>query len=319
VADPANVLDRSSLGDSADGCVRRVALSLLGKAQNAAKSVRVSAESGEDDSAADDDSLHDFRVGLRRLRSWLRAFEPSLRRSVKPRHKRRLRSIIRATNSARDASVQVTWMDSHGDDVAETSRAGYDVMRTRLGKQRAEGLERISDALDRFDRLAPKLKRRLEDHTDSFGVVVSEAIVEAADKLDNALSRISHWDDITREHRARIAAKRLRYLIEPVAHLADGGDAIVDSLKSLQDLLGDLHDVQVFSSEIGRAAKKGSDDTKPGLDDLAKRSEDRGRAIYAEIDRDWLNGAADAFFERVRSFARDLSAFHNQQTSGATA
>ena len=302
-----DALDTSTLRESSDSGIRIVALSLLSKAEEAAEAFHASADSFHEGSAAGDDALHDFRVALRRLRSWLRAFAPSLRRSLRRKHQRRLRSIVRSTNAARDAAVQSTWLSTH-DSEAETSKlAGYEVMKARLGRQRGKSLRRVVDAVDEFERLAPTLKRRLDGDDELFGAIVAEAILDAADALERSLSRIRSWDDVLREHSARIAAKRLRYLIEPVAKLVEGGDAIVESLKTLQDLFGDLHDVQVFSSELARASRKSTEETKPGLTDLSERTEARGKALYEDIERHWLNGASAPFFERVREFAKELA------------
>ena len=300
-------LDRTTLGESSDIGIRLVALSLLAAAEDAAAAFDASADGFREGSAAGDDSLHDFRVGLRRLRSWLRGFERSFRPSLRRRHLRRLRSIVRATNVARDAAVQSTWMGSHGQEIEISRQAGYEVMRSRLNRQRTKGVNRVLGAVDTFHRLAPKLKRRLDVNAELFGTILSDAILDAAAALEKSLSRIRGWDDARREHRARIAAKRLRYLIEPVAKLAEGGDAIVESLKSLQDLFGDLHDIQVFSSELKRASRKSTAETEPGLTDLSEKAQSRAKALYEEIERDWLNGAAASFFERVHNFAGELS------------
>ena len=302
-----DALDTSTLRESSDTGIRLIALSLLAKAEEAADAFHGTADSFQEGAAAGDDALHDFRVALRRLRSWLRAFAPTLRPSVRRKHQRRLRSIVRSTNAARDAAVQSTWLSTHDSETEASRRAGYEVMKARLGKQRGKALRRVLDAVGDFERLAPKLKHRLDGHAEFFGTIVSEAILDAADALEKSLSRIRGWDDARREHRARIAAKRLRYLIEPVAKLAQGGDAIIESLKTLQDLLGDLHDVQVFSSELARASRKSTEETQPGLADLSDRTEARGKALYQDIERDWLNGASAPFFERVRMFANELS------------
>ncbi|HZK77339.1 MAG TPA: CHAD domain-containing protein, partial [Gemmatimonadaceae bacterium] len=99
------MLEHSALQESADRGIRTVALTLLATAEDAGKALHASADSVRDGAAADDDLLHDFRVALRRLRSWLRAFDSSLGDTVRRKHERRLRSIVRSTNAARDATV----------------------------------------------------------------------------------------------------------------------------------------------------------------------------------------------------------------------
>ncbi|HXO43797.1 MAG TPA: CHAD domain-containing protein, partial [Thermoanaerobaculia bacterium] len=80
-----------------------------------------------------------------------------------------------------------------------------------------------------------------------------------AAKLERRLRRVIAADDVERAHAARISAKRLRYLADPLAQLvaAAHGQArageLVHGLKGLQDLLGELHDAHVLESELAAA------------------------------------------------------------------
>src|ERR1700739_69868 len=58
----------------------------------------------------DTEALHDFRVAVRRLRSWLRAYRPYLGDSVRDKNRRRLRAVARATSLARDTEVHLQWL-----------------------------------------------------------------------------------------------------------------------------------------------------------------------------------------------------------------
>ena len=44
---------------------------------------------------------------------------------------------------------------------------------------------------------------------------------------------------------ARIAAKRLRYLLEGVEDVSTGAAGLIEELKALQDTLGQLHEVVI--------------------------------------------------------------------------
>ena len=57
------------------------------------------------------DALHDLRVAMRRLRSWLRAFRPELSDTVKGRTRRRLRELATLTGEARDAEVALAFIE----------------------------------------------------------------------------------------------------------------------------------------------------------------------------------------------------------------
>jgi CHAD domain-containing protein len=80
---------------------RLVALTLLDAAAAARRKL---------DEGVDPEALHDFRVALRRLRSWLRAFRPHLKGSVRGKERRRLQALADATGASRDAEVHLEWL-----------------------------------------------------------------------------------------------------------------------------------------------------------------------------------------------------------------
>jgi CHAD domain-containing protein len=64
-------------------------------------------------------------------------------------------------------------------------------------------------------------------------------------------------DKASQVHQLRIAAKRLRYLIETLSQMGYGDVArAVEWLKAIQDRLGELHDVEAFGEEIVRVAAR---------------------------------------------------------------
>jgi len=125
--------------------------------------------------------------------------------------------------------------------------------------------------------------------------------------LREQLSQIHSADDEDEAHRARIAAKRLRYVFEPVARSVVDGRAIIDTFRSLQDSLGDLHDVHVFSAELRSAIDDSDGATRDGLMHLAQRLDERGTMAYATVEGEWLHGASAPLFRGLASLATDLA------------
>ncbi len=78
------------------------------------------------------------------------------------------------------------------------------------------------------------------------------------------LDRVESLENEAEAHAARIAGKRLRYLLEPLRDEARAASPLVEDLKSLQDGLGELHDASTLEAEardaepplpaVGRAA-----------------------------------------------------------------
>src|SRR5207253_2675840 len=78
-------------------------------------------------------------------------------------------------------------------------------------------------------------------------------------------------------HAARIRVKRARYLLEPVVREAKPAAAVVRRLKQVQQLLGDLHDLQVVIVRLGDAAAEAAAQRTRRLYELAVGG-DRGAA-----------------------------------------
>lgn len=304
--------DERVLLEPADRGVRLVALSLLADARKAAR--KLSHARDDDDR---DDALHDFRVAVRRFRSWLRAFTPWVDDVVSRKRRKRLGEIADATGAARDAAVHLEWLRSERRLMGHRQRIGEAWLRDRLDRRRNDGMEGALEAAADFDAMAPKLERGLasyrravlpRDTPSPFGVVVAERLREETKSLRQQLSAIRNANDADHAHRARIAAKRLRYVFESVADSIVDGEAIIETLRSLQDSLGDLHDVHVFTTEVLEATEEeGNAGASPGLLRLVRRLEQRGAKAYAEVEGEWLHGAGAPLYAGLRDLAEEVA------------
>ena len=86
---------------------------------------------------ASEEALHDFRVAVRRLRTWLRAFKRELSPAVTRRTRRALRSIVRTTNLGRDSAVQLEWLRDRRHRFTIAEREGVDWLAAQLERKRA--------------------------------------------------------------------------------------------------------------------------------------------------------------------------------------
>jgi len=206
---------------------------------------------------ADEHALHDFRVALRRLRSTLRAYRDYTNRWLPRKLRRRARKLSRATNVARDSEVQADWLRSVRVRIRPHERPGYQwLLGTLDGRVRVAYQEmRAADIPGHFRKFDAKLRRRLagdarQTGSEPFGCALEKRLREAGAELDAHLQRIGSHADEAEAHQARIAAKRLRYLLEPASEALPRGAAAVRELKQLQDLLGEIHDTQVMEQTL---------------------------------------------------------------------
>src|SRR5947207_207646 len=235
------VTDETILREPVDRGVRLVAMSLLDDAQKAGdKLTGLSKELADGDSAADE-ALHDFRVSIRRLRSWVRAFKPWIRDDLSRKQRRRLGGIADATRTIRDATVHLEWVRKERPALSARQRVGQTWLSERVEAERRDGADQALAAAADFAPRVRKLARRLESYRASvsevdgkkrFGAVYAERLLKESKKLHRRLAGVHRFTDVKAAHRARIAAKSLRYIAEPISDLLRDGDAIIETLKT---------------------------------------------------------------------------------------
>lgn len=326
--------------------VRLIALAYLDEAAGALVRLK-DAEDGE--------ALHDFRVALRRLRTTLRAYRPLLEGSVPRRVRRRLREVADGTNAARDAEVALAWLRPLEAEFLPRERVGLHWLFERIEHARTKDRPRaLAVARRSFAGVERKLRRGLLVYRRTvvmrgtvpeqrFGSVAGTTLLDQANRLDAGLATVDAQDEEP-VHRARIAAKRLRYEIEPVAEGLIGGGNLVRRLKQLQDLLGELHDLFELEDEVRRAMEAAAVaradrlweltlDTEPesaavraaqrrrqnpGLLAVARRSRARRRILFGQLRTEWL-GKSEAWSQGIQLAIAPLMARSGPARAPATA
>ena len=263
------VLPPDLLSRPAEEAARRIALGWLAEAR--AASARL-------DDPDDAEALHDFRVAIRRLRSTLRAWRSELAGSVPGKLRRALRALQQATGEGRDAEVALAWLG-------------------RLTERLA--LMPTVTSLD--DRLAPRAE------VPRFGSALASRARDGTGALGRRLAAVGSVQDRAACHAARMAGKRLRYLLEPLRQEASVAP-LIERCKALQDLLGDLNDSHVLDDEIAKARADAPAGALPGLEALAALVRARADALFARLRDEWLGGGAAALAAAVDSLAGELEA-----------
>jgi len=253
---------------------------------------------------ADAEALHDFRVAIRRLRVTVGAYT-ALHDGVSRKTRRRLRKLARATNAARDAEVQLAWFRNRSARFTPAQRGALAPVRARIRAwRRREQIRSHTKLLRRFEKLDRKLRQRLttlessgSDHHAHFGATAAAALVRHADDLSARLGAVTSVSQAppAELHATRIAAKKLRYLLEPLQAGVPSAHVLLKRLKQLQDLLGAINDAHVLSDELDRAGVSAATDVLRV--ELA--------SLFTTLQSDWSKAGPD-LQRAVAAAARQL-------------
>jgi CHAD domain-containing protein len=305
---PPDLLTRSSRESS-----RILALSYLDEISLAEQRL------GENENT---DALHDFRVGLRRLRSASSAYRKPLEGSVTGKMRRQIRRLARATNAGRDTEVQLDWLRHRAGVLAPEDGPGYYWLLGRLEERKEQAFARdLADVTTRFADTGQKFRRSLgilrieltngrTQHEPTFGEATGEMIRLQVARVREGLGRIREAADIEQVHRTRIALKRLRYLIEPVVRHSRRARALVRRFKEAQDLLGEYHDLHVLLASVAslRAGLSADDRgaVEPGLITVARHAEEGAAAAFQRFQEVWGGELGSRILTRADEVGSEL-------------
>jgi CHAD domain-containing protein len=306
----------------------------------------------------DDEALHDFRVALRRLRTHLETHRDHLGKRRANKLRKRLSELVSATNLSRDYEVQRDWLERQirSDTVSPSQREGLGLILTEFCGNGQNGANRMDLAPIRkhFAEIGERFRKQrwsVPEHGGSqdapirsVSVVTQAALRKHAAKLRGQLNEIDSVDSVRATHRARLAVKRLRYILEPLSKAIPDAREVIVELKAMQDTLGALRDLQILQMQIALAAGFGSrvgelSDEPPALEPTATPAsppsqttflEDQAREtleagldyMRLEAQREfngfrerWLDGRAESLVQRIEGIADALQA---SQASRAT-
>lgn len=192
------------------------------------------------------DPVHDLRVALRRCRAiaeGIRTIDPD------PRWRKMRKSakeLFKSLGELRDVQVLEEWVKQLApqDDAAKERLLAY------FAQREAELKVHAGEALIAFDtdvwlRWARALESRVRKHpvnSHVFQVVALEKL-QAATDLQQVAMRTRSKASL---HAVRIGLKRLRYVVENF--LPEFDERWRGDLKQLQDVLGEVHDLDVLSA-----------------------------------------------------------------------
>ncbi len=214
-------------------------------------------------------AIHDLRVATRRLQQALDLMFPSPRPGEIRKLRKRLKRCRSALSEVRNYDVLLDRVESSLAHKRTARRQARSAIRDYLAARRAARLEKALHKLttanlsEVYARMKEFLLRGGEawaasgnagSHTEEknlteghFHALIGESLKGVWGTLDEQIARSRHKPQAAALHRVRIAAKRLRYLVEILhAFGVSGAPEVLIWLRNLQKHLGHWHDLVVF-------------------------------------------------------------------------
>jgi CHAD domain-containing protein len=233
-----------------------------------------------------------LRVGIRRLRSTLRAFRGLLRRRRALRFDRELRRTLRALGAARDWDV---FLGSRVAPVLRRAASRRHALEQQSVRRILAGVQFKSVTRNAAAWSRSKPWRAASDPCEALAAFGARALQRLYGALCRRAAGID-WADAERRHRVRIRLKRLRYGCEcfAEAYPQDVAEPLLRRLRALQRLLGELNDIQVQRRLLRELARDAS------MASSAERArhgfEERERRLIRNLRKAWSK------FEAVRPY-----------------
>jgi triphosphatase len=248
----------------------------------------------------DPEYLHQLRVGLRRLRSTLRAFHSLLRRRKAAEFDRLLRGFLRALGAARDWDVFLRLHRDPGLVRAARSRGA-------AARRQARGLLRSTLFLTTPRSVLAWVKRAPwrsgADPREPVSGFSRPALQRLRERL-RADAETADWGDAAQRHKVRVKIKRLRYGCEcfAAAYPKRKVRPYLKRLRRLQQILGEMNDITVQRTLLRQLA--GDARLRKAAAALRADLALRERGLSAEAARAWGELEARKPFWRRAAAAR---------------
>ncbi|WP_026840719.1 CHAD domain-containing protein [Citrifermentans bremense] len=219
----------------------------------------------------EEEQLHDLRVASRRLREALALFEPCFPSDAASKLSKRVRKVTRMLGPIRNADEARLFFLELKQSRPQTDTAVLDELLRALEQERGLARSQLAATLrhPRERRQTAMLLDALHDRLNlfrgqkenpflDFRTFAEGALTERAETLAVLLPSAAIEGDPAAQHRLRIAVKKMRYRVELVEPQLPSAGALRDKLKSHQEVLGKLHDLDVFTGMVRERVADGA-------------------------------------------------------------
>lgn len=213
----------------------------------------------------DPEGVHDMRVSSRRLRSALRDFSTYLKKSKLAEPVKQVKELATELGAVRDADVAIIALERiHKEAPPERAVAIQKLIEVRELKRQQERRSLVRtltqknlnhlrrDFIDTVPAALAKTKSDKESTEVTYSQLAEAIVKERVSELQSLADGLYDPHRRKKQHRMRIAAKRLRYAVELFAPcFGDRTLPFARQIAQMQSSLGGIHDCDVWIDYFG--------------------------------------------------------------------
>ncbi|NLV26997.1 MAG: CHAD domain-containing protein [Methanomicrobiales archaeon] len=210
---------------------------------------------------------------------------------------------------------------------ADPIRPGLECLLLRLQQRRSNIQQDVVKTVERFesDRITKSMRMYLHEQKiraelEGVGIHTQVAYQEAFLHIMAAKSVLFSFEPslsdptmVHRHHEMRIAGKKLRYTLESFSGLFECKlKSEIKTFKELQDILGDMHDCDVWIENLPTIAAREEKRTfryfgnhlffsllKPGFHELLESRIQKRKKLFSDLQKLWNSLKEDKFWEQL--------------------
>ena len=259
--------------------------------------------------------VHKLRVASRRTRAALDLFGACFGRKVTKRWSRTIKKVTRSSGAARDADVQIAFLEKYAKINEDKNVArGLDYLITIYTTRRRSMQVTVTKALDDLesseilDDIAHSCSALKAGERQESDIKTLDTYGKAYDHISTKLNEVLVLDPFVHDegaaakhHELRIAIKRLRYTMEIFSPLYKRG--LTDQIflmKRFQDLLGEMHDCDVWIQEFNVETKSMPADARYGVSKVLTHLSETRKSRYMNFVSLWNDAILTGQFDTIR-------------------
>jgi CHAD domain-containing protein len=232
-------------------------------------------------SSLDADPVHDLRVAIRRCRSVAAVMEEVDPDPAWPAMRKGARKLFRELGVLRDAQVMDEWVKKlapESDPFRTHLRAAFESKEPGL----RENARRVAAKFDQKSWKRLERTLRLRSRLVPTGSLAAECLtLERFESARELHAKTLRTEKPKAWHALRIGLKRFRYTVESLLpeHYANWGD----NLKRLQDMLGEIHDLDVLTEVVKKSDFHETEDSLKLWQEILERERHERTETYRQL------------------------------------